>query len=103
MNIHSAPIKSKPEHAEAFQIRLLERAHNSITSEETCHHFDAYQASEDPTLFWLVEFYDDDAALKSHQGSNHVREFRADTAGLIESRAWWFWQEPKTAPAPDVK
>ena len=99
MLIHTAHLQSKPDHAEAFHTRLLQHAHNSITREDTCHRFDVYQSSEDPTLFLLVEFYEDEAALKSHQASDHVREFRTDTADWIANRTWWFWQEPKTVPA----
>lgn len=100
MIIHTAHLKSKPAHVEAFHKRLLEHAQNSITREGTCHRFDVYQSSENATLFLLFEVYTDEAALESHQASEHVREFRADTADWIDSRTWWFWNEPRTAAAP---
>ena len=91
MLIHTAHLVCRPEVLDRFRKRLENHARTSVEREAGCHRSDVHQESRDPTLFFLYEVYTDEAALQAHRDSEHYKSFRADTAGWVMDRTWWFW------------
>jgi (4S)-4-hydroxy-5-phosphonooxypentane-2,3-dione isomerase len=90
--VHTAHLTCKAHCIEAFQRRLRQHAKTTRELEAGCRKFDVHQSTDDPCLFFLHEIYEDAAALKKHQSSEHFRSFRADTEEWVVGRQWWFWK-----------
>jgi quinol monooxygenase YgiN len=92
MLLHTAHLRVRADCVDAFKARLHAHAHATHAAEPGCMRFDVHQERGDPTLFLLVEWYDDQAALDVHRASPHYLAFREDTKDWIVDRRWWFWQ-----------
>lgn len=91
--LHTAHLRARPDAVEAYKARLLRHARNSLEREAGgCLRFDVHQDKADPTLFFLIEVYRDEAALETHRGSEHFAEYRRDTDAWVSERQWWYWQ-----------
>jgi (4S)-4-hydroxy-5-phosphonooxypentane-2,3-dione isomerase len=88
--LHTAHLTCRADAVEAFKVRLLLHARIS-RAESGCQRFEVHQAKDNPTLFFLIEVYTDEAALNSHRDSPHYRQFRLDTADWVVDRKWWYW------------
>jgi quinol monooxygenase YgiN len=91
--LHTAHLKVREDVVEAFKTRLQRHARTSVEAEPGCHRFDVHQEREEPTLFFLIEVYADEAALETHRQSPHYKAFRADVGDWIQERKWWFWDQ----------
>ena len=97
--LHTAHLRAKPDATEAYKDRLLRHARISLDREPGgCLRFDVHQDRNDPTLFFLIEVYRDEAALETHRNSPHFAEYRRDTDAWVAERQWWYWQ---SLEAPD--
>lgn len=97
--LHTAHLRAKPDAVETYKARLLRHAHITLEREPGgCLRFDVHQDKNDPTLFFLIEVYRDEAALAAHRSSAHFAEYRLDTDDWVLERQWWYWQ-PLVAPA----
>lgn len=52
--------------------------------DEGCIAYDPFLDSEDPSLFWFVETWENEELLKRHLGSGHMNAFQQATEGLLE-------------------
>lgn len=77
--IHSA-------HVQAFHVAIVENAKQSLETEVGCHQFDVCRDPADPSLFWLYELYDDEAAFEIHLQSAHFQQMNAATTSWVESK-----------------
>jgi (4S)-4-hydroxy-5-phosphonooxypentane-2,3-dione isomerase len=93
MLLHTAHLGCHPDHVEAFKARLLLHARTTLEAAPGCRRFDVHEEKGDPTLFLLIEVYDDQAALDLHRDSVHFKAFRAETAAWVVERRWWFWEK----------
>jgi autoinducer 2-degrading protein len=75
-----------PPRVEAFAAALADNARASLETEPGCRQFDICRDPEDPTLFFLYEIYDDDAAIQVHLASPHFRQMDAQTAAWVASK-----------------
>lgn len=107
MVFHTAHLRVRADAVEPFKARLARHARTSVAVEPGCSRFDVHQETSDPTLFLLIECYDDDAAFQAHRGSAHFLAFREDVKDWVAERTWWYWdsviapdKRPGTAQAP---
>jgi quinol monooxygenase YgiN len=89
--LHTAHLRVRVDVIEPFRTRLMRHADISLEREKGCHRFDVFQDRDDPTLFLLVEIYEDNAALEIHRTSQHYLAFREDVREWVIDRKWWFW------------
>ena len=89
--LHTAHLQVRADALQSFKARLLEHAATTLAAEPGCTCFDVHQEQSEPTLFFLLEVYRDQAALDAHRASAHYLAFRADTADWVVERRWWFW------------
>jgi autoinducer 2-degrading protein len=89
--LHTAHLRVRAEIIDQFRARIMRHARTSLEREPGCHRFDVHQDTSDPTLFFLLEVYADDAALEAHRGSAHYLQFREDAKDWVVERTWWFW------------
>lgn len=76
----------KPAHVQAFQQAIVENARLSVEQEAGCHQFDVCRDPADPSLFFLYELYDDEAAFQAHLRSAHFLSMNALTIPWIDSK-----------------
>ena len=88
---HTAHLRVHPDAIDAFRSRIARHAQTSVTTEPGCSRFDVHQERSDPTLFLLVECYDDQAAFEAHRASPHFLAFREDVKAWVVERTWWYW------------
>ncbi|MGE0723992.1 MAG: putative quinol monooxygenase [Alphaproteobacteria bacterium] len=98
MLVHTAHLTCRADVVDSFRARLLRHAVTTLAAEPGCTRFDVHQDREDPTRFFLLEHYADDAALQAHRDSPHYLAFRADTKDWVVDRKWWFWQALSAGP-----
>ena len=77
----------KPAHIEAFDAAIRANAAASVEREPGCRQFDVCRDAKDPTLFFLFEIYDDEAAIRAHLQSLHFLEMSAASAAWVESKS----------------
>ena len=65
---------------------LLTHAQASVDGEPGCRQFDVCRDPGDPSLFFLYELYDDEAAIQAHLQSSHFLQMNAATAPWVESK-----------------
>jgi (4S)-4-hydroxy-5-phosphonooxypentane-2,3-dione isomerase len=58
-------------HVETFAEAIALNARASVAEEAGCHQFDVCRDPAEPSLFFLYELYDDDAAIAAHLVSPH--------------------------------
>jgi autoinducer 2-degrading protein len=97
---HTAHLRVRPDAVDAFRVRIERHARTSVAREPGCSRFDVHQERSDPTLFLLVECYDDEAAFQAHRASEHFVAFREDVKAWVVERTWWYWN-PVVAPDKD--
>lgn len=73
-------------HVQHFRHAIAENARLSLATEAGCHQFDVCCDPDDPSLFFLYELYDDEAAFKVHLQTAHFIEMNALTAPWVESK-----------------
>lgn len=100
MVFHTAHLRVRADALESFRARLARHAATSVAREPGCSRFDVHQEQSDPTLFLLVECYDDDASFQAHRGSEHFLAFREDVKDWVIERTWWYW-DPVVSPRKD--
>jgi (4S)-4-hydroxy-5-phosphonooxypentane-2,3-dione isomerase len=88
---HTAHLRVHAAAVERFKARLARHAQTSVSVESGCSRFDVHQERGDPTLFLLIECYDDETAFESHRASPHFLAFREDVKDWVVERTWWYW------------
>ena len=73
-------------HVDAFDAEITANARASLASEPGCRQFDVCRDPADPTLFFLYELYDDEAAIQAHLRSPHYLRMDAATASWVQSK-----------------
>ena len=76
----------KAAHVDAFDAAIRANAQASVDREPGCRQFDVCRDPGDPTLFFLYELYDDEAAIQAHLQSSHFLQMNAATAPWVESK-----------------
>jgi len=76
----------RPAHVEAFHQAIVDNARRSVEDEVGCHQFDVCRDPADPSLFYLYEIYDDEAAFQVHLQSAHFLSMNALTTPWVESK-----------------
>jgi autoinducer 2-degrading protein len=100
--LHTAHLRAHPHAVEQYKQRLLRHARISLDAEPgKCLKFEVHQDQNDPTLFFLIEIYRDEAALEAHRTSPHFLAYRNDTDTWVAERKWWYWT-PLDVPATDM-
>ena len=74
-------------HVAAFAEAMAANARASMQREPGCRQFDVCRDPADPTVFFLYEIYDDEAAVQAHLQSPHFLAFNAATAAWVRSKA----------------
>ena len=52
--------------------------------EAGCEQYDLHQDLQHPETFYMLERWSDDAALANHDQSDHIQNFRAKAADVLE-------------------
>jgi len=102
--LHTAHLRTHPHAVEQYKQRLLRHARISLDAEPgKCLTFEVHQDRNDPTLFFLLEIYSDDAALEAHRTSPHFLAYRKDTDDWVAERKWWYWTPLDVPPTAAAK
>ena len=75
-----------PAHVEAFDAQITANARTSRETEPGCRQFDVCRDPADPTLFFLYELYDDEAAVQAHLRAPHYLHMDATTAPWVQCK-----------------
>ena len=73
-------------HVDAFDAEIQANARTSRETEPGCRQFDVCRDPADPTLFFLYELYDDEAAVQAHLRAPHYLRMDAATATWVQSK-----------------
>ena len=65
---------------------IIENAPLSLANEAGCHQFDVCRDPADPSLFFLYELYEDEAAFRSHLRSAHFLAMNALTTPWVAAK-----------------
>ena len=76
----------KPEFVGDFAAAIEDNARASRDTEPGCRQFDVCRDPADPSLFYLYELYDDEAAVQAHLKSAHFLQMDAATASWIDAK-----------------
>lgn len=76
----------KAEGRERFMEIARQDAHDSVTNEPGCHHFDVLVSKDDPLKVVLHEVYADQAAFDAHLAAPHFVPFRDETPVLVAAQ-----------------
>ena len=76
----------KTAHVAAFEAAIIENARASRETEPGCRQFDVCRDPAQPSLFFLYELYDDEAAIQAHLRTPHYLEMDRTTAAWVESK-----------------
>jgi quinol monooxygenase YgiN len=76
----------KPAHVEAFAVAIAANARTSRETEPGCRQFDVCRDPADPSLFFLYELYDDEAAVQAHLRSAHFLQMSATSAAWVDDK-----------------
>ena len=76
----------KAAHVDAFDLAIRANARASVATEPGCRQFDVCRDPADPTLFFLYELYDDEAAIQAHLKSPHFLQMNAATAAWVDDK-----------------
>jgi quinol monooxygenase YgiN len=76
----------KPAHVDAFDVAIRANAQASVEREPGCRQFDVCRDPAEPTLFFLYELYDDEAAIHAHLRSAHFLQMDAATAPWVDAK-----------------
>jgi (4S)-4-hydroxy-5-phosphonooxypentane-2,3-dione isomerase len=81
-----AYLTTKPGKEADFQGKMTAQAKRCLANEPGCLQFDVVQDPKNPTRFVMLEVYKDDGAIKSHQESQHFKDFRPVVSELVAER-----------------
>jgi quinol monooxygenase YgiN len=76
----------QPQFVHDFAAAIEDNARASRETEPGCRQFDVCRDPADPTLFFLYELYDDEAAIQAHLESAHFLQMDQRTAGWVHSK-----------------
>jgi len=76
----------RPEFVRDFETAIEENARLSRETEPGCRQFDVCRDPAEPSLFFLYELYDDEAAIQSHLRSAHFLQMDAATASWVDAK-----------------
>ena len=76
----------KPAHIAAFERAIVDNARASRDTEPGCRQFDVCRDPADPSLFFLYELYDDEAAIEAHLQTPHYLQMNQATAGWVDAK-----------------
>lgn len=76
----------KPDHVEDFARAIAHNARESVAQEPGCRLFDVCRDPADPTLFFLYEIYDDEAAVQAHLKSPHFLHMDKQTVSWVAGK-----------------
>jgi quinol monooxygenase YgiN len=76
----------KPAFVHDFEAAIAENARASRETEPGCRQFDVCRDPADPSLFFLYELYDDEAAIQTHLRSAHFLQMAAATASWVDAK-----------------
>jgi (4S)-4-hydroxy-5-phosphonooxypentane-2,3-dione isomerase len=77
----------KPEFVEAFRVRILKQARDSIEKEPDCVQFDVLVDEADPSVFYLYETYADAAAFETHKQTKHFADYDRTVCDWVQSKS----------------
>jgi len=69
-----------------FLEKMTAQAKRCLANEAGCLQFDVAQDPKAPARFVMLEVYQDDAAFKAHQDSEHFKDFRPVVGDLVADR-----------------
>lgn len=81
-------IKLKPGSAEKFEPLILENRGSALSKEKGCRHFIVLKNLEEEETFHFYEEYDDQAAFKAHQESEHYKKYFQAAKDMMAERIW---------------
>ena len=81
-----AYLTAKPGMEAEFQKQMTAQAKRCLDNEPGCLQFDVAQDPKNPARFVMLEVYQDDAAIKAHQDSQHFKDFRPVITELVAER-----------------
>jgi len=76
----------KPGFVREFEVAISENARTSRATEPGCRQFDVCRDPTDPSLFFLYELYDDEAAVQAHLKSAHFLQMDAAAACWVDAK-----------------
>jgi len=76
----------KPGFVREFEAAIEYNARASRETEPGCRQFDVCRNPADPSLFFLYELYDDEAAIQAHLRSTHFLQMDAATASWVDAK-----------------
>jgi len=76
----------KPEFVRNFEAAIEENARASRETEPGCRQFDVCRDPADPSLFFLYELYDDEAAIQAHLRSTHFLQLDTAAASWVDAK-----------------
>ena len=91
MHVVTVLFETHAEFAGEFKSAVLAQAENSLSRELGCSRFDVCQDPENPTRFFLYEFYQDRDAFQLHLQTDHYRDFDAKTADWVSLKQPQGW------------
>ncbi len=81
-----AYLTAKPGMEAEFQKQMTAQAQRCLANEPGCLQFDVVQDPKNPARLVMLEVYQDDAAIKAHQESQHFKDFRPVITELVAER-----------------
>ena len=81
-----AYLTAKPGMEAEFQKKMTAQAERCLANEPGCLQFDVVQDPKNPARLVMLEVYQDDAAIKAHQESQHFKDFRPVITELVAER-----------------
>lgn len=81
-----AYLTAKPGREAEFREQMIAQAKRCLANEPGCLQFDVTQDPRDPARLVMLEVYEDDAAIKAHQESQHFKDFRPVVSELVADR-----------------
>ena len=76
----------KAEHVDAFATAITDNARASRETEPGCRQFDVCREPANPSVFFLYELYDDEAAFQAHLRTAHFAEMERTSAPWVEAK-----------------
>jgi len=78
-----ATLIAKPGQQDTLE-QLLRGLLEPTRAEAGCQQYDLHQDLQHPETFYMLERWNDDAALDAHDQSAHIQNFRTQAADVIE-------------------
>lgn len=81
-------LKLKPGSSEKFIPLILKNRNASLANESGCREFKVMKNLEEADTFHFYEEYDDLAAFKAHQNSDHFKAYFEAAKDMMAERIW---------------